>query len=157
MSLISVSPHDFVPQPTEATTRLSCRDWLRHRGWLMVQIAATVLPAFHAPDGVLPVLIVLLGVGFPLALVLAWAFDVTPSGIEKTPEEEGTTAARNTMRRGDQRSAINGRYVPLAECATQITSAEFIPERSRAFTMVSACQIKPWLVRVTSNAGVRRL
>jgi TolB-like protein/Flp pilus assembly protein TadD len=63
--------------------------------WLMVQIAATVLPAFHAPDGVLPVLIVLLGVGFPVALVLAWAFDVTPSGIEKTPEEEGTTAARN--------------------------------------------------------------
>src|SRR5213075_2874041 len=31
--------------------------------WLMVQIAATVLPAFHAPEFVLPVLIVLLGVG----------------------------------------------------------------------------------------------
>src|SRR5882757_1139049 len=63
--------------------------------WLMVQIAATVLPAFHAPEFVLPVLIVLLGVGFPVALVLAWAFDVTPSGIEKTPEETGTSAARN--------------------------------------------------------------
>src|SRR5881275_1153832 len=63
--------------------------------WLMVQIAATVLPAFHAPEFVLPVLIVLLGVGFPVALVLAWAFDVTPSGIEKTPEGTGTTAARN--------------------------------------------------------------
>ena len=35
--------------------------------------------------------------------------------------------------------------------------AEFIPERSRAFTVVSACQIKPWSVRVTSNAGVRTL
>src|SRR6266581_3265161 len=63
--------------------------------WLMVQIAATVLPAFHAPEFVLPVLIVLLGVGFPVALVLAWAFDVTPSGIEKTPEGAGTSAARN--------------------------------------------------------------
>jgi len=63
--------------------------------WLMVQIAATVLPAFHAPEFVLPVLIVLLGVGFPVALVLAWAFDVTPSGIEKTPEGTGTSAARN--------------------------------------------------------------
>jgi TolB-like protein/Tfp pilus assembly protein PilF len=63
--------------------------------WLMVQIAATVLPAFHAPELVLPVLIMLLGVGFPVALVLAWAFDVTPSGIEKTPEEAGTNAARN--------------------------------------------------------------
>jgi TolB-like protein/Tfp pilus assembly protein PilF len=64
--------------------------------WLMVQIAATVLPAFHAPEFVLPVLIVVLGVGFPVALVLAWAFDVTPAGIEKTSEGTGITAAKNT-------------------------------------------------------------
>src|SRR5947199_4113979 len=63
--------------------------------WLMVQIAATVLPAFHPPEFVLPVLIVLLGVGFPVALVLAWAFEVPPSGIEKTQEGTGTSAARN--------------------------------------------------------------
>src|SRR5436305_14407959 len=63
--------------------------------WLMVQIAATVLPAFHAPEFVLPVLIVLLGVGFPVALVLAWAFDVTPAGIEKTSEGTGVVAAKN--------------------------------------------------------------
>src|SRR3954453_22324418 len=52
--------------------------------WLAVQIAATVLPAFHAPEFILPVLIVLLGVGFPVALVLAWAFDITPGSIENT-------------------------------------------------------------------------
>lgn len=52
--------------------------------WLATQVAATVLPAFHAPEFVLPVLIVLLAIGFPIALVLAWAFDVTPSGLEKT-------------------------------------------------------------------------
>ena len=63
--------------------------------WLAVQIAATVLPAFHAPEFILPVLIVLLGVGFPVALVLAWAFDITPTGIEKTPEGTGPAAARN--------------------------------------------------------------
>jgi TolB-like protein len=61
--------------------------------WLAVQIAATVLPAFHASEFVLPVLIVVLGVGFPVALVLAWAFDVTPEGIEKTPDGIGATAA----------------------------------------------------------------
>src|SRR5436190_3678180 len=59
--------------------------------WLGVQIAATV----HASEFVLPILIVLLGVGFPVALVLAWAFDVTPEGIEKTPEGIGATAAKN--------------------------------------------------------------
>lgn len=63
--------------------------------WLMVQIAATVLPAFHASDFILPLLIVLLGIGFPVALVLAWAFDVTPAGIKKTPEGTGATAAKN--------------------------------------------------------------
>jgi TolB-like protein/Flp pilus assembly protein TadD len=63
--------------------------------WLMVQIAATVLPAFHAPEFILPVLIVLLGVGFPVALVLAWAFDITPTGIEKTSEGTGAVAAKN--------------------------------------------------------------
>lgn len=63
--------------------------------WLAVQIAATVLPAFHAPEFILPVLIVLLGIGFPVALVLAWAFDVTPSGIQKTAEGTGPVAARN--------------------------------------------------------------
>ena len=63
--------------------------------WLAVQVAATVLPAFHAPDFVLAALIVLLGVGFPVALVLAWAFDVTPTGIEKTQDEGGPVAAQN--------------------------------------------------------------
>lgn len=64
--------------------------------WLAIQIAATVLPAFHASEFVLPILIVLLGIGFPVALVLAWAFDVTPSGIEKAPEGTRAVAARNT-------------------------------------------------------------
>src|SRR3954454_19563444 len=63
--------------------------------WLAVQIAATVLPAFHAPEFILPVVILLLGIGFPVALVLAWAFDVTPAGIEKTPEGTGASAAKN--------------------------------------------------------------
>src|SRR5947208_11535049 len=64
--------------------------------WLAVQIAATVLPAFHAPEFILPVLIVLLGVGFPVALVLAWAFDITPAGLEKTPEGNAGVTAKNS-------------------------------------------------------------
>jgi TolB-like protein/Tfp pilus assembly protein PilF len=63
--------------------------------WLVVQIAFTVLPSFHVPEWLLQALVVLVALGFPAALVLAWAFDVTPSGIEKTPEGAGTVAARN--------------------------------------------------------------
>jgi TolB-like protein len=58
-------------------------------GWLVIQVASTVLPAFQVHPGILKVLIVMVALGFPVALVLAWAFDVTPSGIEKTPEGVG--------------------------------------------------------------------
>jgi TolB-like protein len=63
--------------------------------WLVVQIASTVLPTFHVPEWVLQALTVMVALGFPVALVLAWAFDVTPSGVEKTSEGVGPVAARN--------------------------------------------------------------
>src|SRR5947209_2948570 len=66
--------------------------------WLCIQVGATVLPAFHAPEIVLPILIVLLAIGFPIALVLGWAFDVTPSGIERTPGDGAAGTGRNKKR-----------------------------------------------------------
>ncbi|HUG55968.1 MAG TPA: tetratricopeptide repeat protein, partial [Candidatus Limnocylindrales bacterium] len=52
--------------------------------WVTVQIADVALPAFEAPDWVLRVLIALLVLGLPIALALAWAFDVTPEGLRVT-------------------------------------------------------------------------
>ena len=63
--------------------------------WLVVQIASTVLPTFHVPEWVLQALIVVVALGFPAALVLAWAFDVTPGGIQKTADGTGRTGSRN--------------------------------------------------------------
>jgi hypothetical protein len=54
--------------------------------WLVIQIAFTILPTFDVPEGLLQALVVLVALSFPAALMLAWAFDVTLSGIEKTPE-----------------------------------------------------------------------
>lgn len=65
--------------------------------WLIVQVAATVLPAYRAPDWILPILITLIALGFPVALVLAWAFDLTPSGIRGDP---GTGAGSKASNRG---------------------------------------------------------
>ncbi|MGB5257244.1 MAG: tetratricopeptide repeat protein [Woeseiaceae bacterium] len=50
-------------------------------GWLLVEVASVVLPAFEAPDWILRALIILLVVGFPVTLVLAWIYDVTDHGI----------------------------------------------------------------------------
>ena len=53
-------------------------------GWLVIQISSTVLPTFHAPEWVVQTLTVLVALGFPIALVMAWAFEATPEGIKRT-------------------------------------------------------------------------
>ena len=55
-------------------------------GWLVIQIASTILPTFHAPEWVVQTLIVIVALGFPIALVLAWAFEMTPEGMKRTED-----------------------------------------------------------------------
>jgi TolB-like protein/Tfp pilus assembly protein PilF len=51
--------------------------------WLLVEVASVVLPTFQAPEWVMQVFTFLLILGFPLALVFAWAFELTPEGIKR--------------------------------------------------------------------------
>src|SRR5437016_973624 len=53
-------------------------------GWLLIQVTATVVPALHLPDGLTTAVVVLTLVGFPVALVIAWAFEMTPEGMKRT-------------------------------------------------------------------------
>ena len=53
-------------------------------GWLVVQIASTILPTFHAPEGLLQGFIIIVALGFPVALIIAWAFEMTPEGMKRT-------------------------------------------------------------------------
>ena len=57
-------------------------------GWLLIQFATTVLPALTLPAWTARLVIVLVLAGFPIALILAWAFDVGTEGIQLTPEEK---------------------------------------------------------------------
>ncbi len=68
-------------------------------GSAIVQVAGTVLPIFHAPDWVQQVFVALIAIGFPMALVLAWSFDVTAAGaITKASPGSGGTAVANHRR-----------------------------------------------------------
>ena len=67
--------------------------------WLVVQISATVIPAYHAPEWILPLVITAVALGFPVALVLAWAFDIEGGAIKKTPESTVATLSRANRRR----------------------------------------------------------
>src|SRR6266436_8580356 len=55
-------------------------------GWLVIQVSSTVLPTFHAPEWVVQTLVVLVALGFPIALVIAWAFELTPEGLQRTED-----------------------------------------------------------------------
>jgi hypothetical protein len=54
--------------------------------WLLIQIATQVFPFFEVPMWAVRLVIILLALGFPVALLLAWAFDLTPSGIRRTDD-----------------------------------------------------------------------
>src|SRR6266571_3141207 len=62
----------------------------------IIQLASAAFPAWELPNWTLRLVIVLLLTGFPIALILAWAFDVTPQGIRATPS---ATAPRMHRRR----------------------------------------------------------
>jgi len=56
--------------------------------WLLAQVADIVLDAFPAPDWVMRAILLMLALGFPLALLLAWAFEMTPEGIKREQDVE---------------------------------------------------------------------
>src|SRR5580700_6309687 len=49
-------------------------------GWLLAQIATQIFPFLEIPNWVVRLVIVLIAIGFPIALVIAWAFEATPEG-----------------------------------------------------------------------------
>ena len=52
--------------------------------WLLMQVASQIFPFFEIPNWVVRLVILLLVIGFPIALIIAWAFEVTPEGIKRT-------------------------------------------------------------------------
>jgi TolB-like protein/Flp pilus assembly protein TadD len=63
----------------------------------IIQIGSAILPAWELPNWTFRMVVVLLLIGFPIALILAWAFDVTPEGIEATPKTGAETHLRRNM------------------------------------------------------------
>ena len=53
-------------------------------GWLVIEVASVVLPALHLPGWAITLVIVLVALGFPIALALAWAADIGPGGLQRT-------------------------------------------------------------------------
>ena len=65
--------------------------------WLLMQVASQIFPFFDIPNWVVRLVVLLLVIGFPIALIIAWAFEVTPEGIKRT---EAADAAGQRSRGG---------------------------------------------------------
>jgi TolB-like protein len=52
--------------------------------WLLMQVASQIFPLFEIPNWAVRLVVLLLIIGFPVALILAWAFELTPQGLKRT-------------------------------------------------------------------------
>jgi TolB-like protein/Tfp pilus assembly protein PilF len=67
-------------------------------GWALAQGFAQVLPVFSVPNWVIQLLVLLVILGLPVALGLAWAFELTPEGLKRTEEVDPVAAAAQKKR-----------------------------------------------------------
>src|SRR5213592_716637 len=70
--------------------------------WLLLQAASILFPTFEAPPWTMKVFVAVIALGFPIALVLAWAFELTPEGIKRAEDVDvSKSITRKTGRKLD--------------------------------------------------------
>lgn len=102
--------------------------------WLLIQVATQVFPFFELPNWAVQVVVLAMVIGFPIALVLAWAFELTPEGIKR---EEDVASRRSRTRQAGRR--LTALIIVVAALATGVTVFRFLrsershgPERQAA-------------------------
>ena len=62
-------------------------------GWLLIQVATQVFPFLEIPNWVVRLVIAAVAIGFPIALIIAWAFELTPEGLKRTEDVDIAASA----------------------------------------------------------------
>src|SRR6202048_2504620 len=63
-------------------------------GWLIVQVGTPVFPFFEIPNWAVRLVVLAIIIGFPISLVIAWAFELTPEGLKRTEDVDLGAAER---------------------------------------------------------------
>src|SRR5256714_13491370 len=66
--------------------------------WLLIQIATQVFPFFEIPNWAVRLIVLAIVIGFPIALVMAWAFELTPEGIRRAEDVDFSASRRSKNR-----------------------------------------------------------
>lgn len=91
-------------------------------GWLIIQVAASTFPSFDIPNWAFRFVTLMLLLGFPVALIIAWAFELTPDGIKATqPVESNKPEVEEPTRSTKKRNWLT--YVFAAGLPTVIFGA----------------------------------
>jgi len=113
--------------------------------WLLIQIATQVFPFFEIPNWAVRLVVLLLMLGFPLALTLAWVFELTPEGIKRTEDiSSGESIRHRTGRR------IIGITVMLAVIAAGLLAFRW----SRSINAVTSRQVETATASPTAPSAI---
>jgi len=66
--------------------------------WLLIQVATQVFPFFEIPNWTVRLVVLLVAIGFPIALIIAWAFELTPQGLKRTEVADALPARPSPQR-----------------------------------------------------------
>ncbi len=104
--------------------------------WLLLQAASILFPTFDAPPWVMKVFVVVIVSGFPAALILSWAFEITPEGIKRADE----VLPNDSITRKAGRKLV-GVTVALAVVAAGLLAFQFLrskPATRAVFSTIAA-------------------
>jgi len=109
--------------------------------WLVLQLADVIFPAMGLPEWTITLVLGLLAVGFPLALILAWVFDVTPEGIRRTPsaENEGSGDAGKTSSAPDLAANHSIAVLPFPDFSAEQDQEHFCDGLTEELLNVLTC------------------
>ena len=83
-------------------------------GWVIVEVASTVLPPLNLPEWSVKLVIVLVALGFPIAVIMGWMFDLGPDGAERTTAVARPTEPEAAASLALTPAAIAGQTMPPA-------------------------------------------
>jgi ketosteroid isomerase-like protein len=98
--------------------------------WLMIQIASVFLPMLDAPDWIITAFVVLLALGFAVAMFISWVFEMTPEGLKRTEDLSPDEVIPYWSRRKFARFIIGVAVVAFGLSAYQL----LFPKRAATFS-----------------------
>ena len=111
--------------------------------WVLIQIATQVFPFFDIPIWAVRVVVLLLVLGFPVALILAWAFELTPEGIKRTEDVPLHKSIRHHTGRKLLAFAAVAAAVAVALFLVQFARRSWIPANPESSSPREVTQVVP--------------